>query len=65
MRNHILLFLFSCVIKRQKNLVDHVPGCLYLNETANSTTLEAPLANGVEICKAIPQFEHDPAQVFS
>jgi len=60
----LLLHNYGCVIKRQKNLVDHVPGCLYLNETANSTTLEAPLANGVEICKAIPQFEHDPAQAW-
>ena len=63
-RSHFL-FPFSCIIKRQKNLVDHVPGCLYVNETAISTTLDAALGNGVEICKAPPQFEHDPAQVFS
>ena len=40
-----------------------MPGCVYLNETVMSATKVPPLAGGLKICSAPPQFEHDPPQV--
>ena len=51
-----------CIIKRQKNIKDHWPGCVYANQTLNSSTANVK-ADGKIICKGAPLFEHDPAQV--
>ena len=64
MRSRFVFFSLRCIIKRQANLADHVPGCLYPNVTTDSATKEPHLAGDVQICDAPPQFEHDPAQVF-
>ena len=64
MRSLIATLYSRCIIKRQTNLADHVPGCLYLNETVMATAQGPLLADGVKLCSAPPQFEHDPSQVF-
>ncbi|XP_065057852.1 NADPH oxidase 4-like isoform X2 [Rhopilema esculentum] len=57
----LLLHSYGCIIKRQKNLIEHWPGCVYTNETNRASN---SIPDDKVYCRAHAQFDQDPAQAW-